>query len=264
MTPRCETHDADMLLASACTLLPQHHSHSTACVTARCRPICAAEGREEDKAALIAALADLRRTPSPAARRSVLSATTRLEARSDAVTASAEGRWALLFSTQLAPEVGRPADALPLVQPLIDATYATFFKLAPALAGAQQDGGQAGGGSNEQRLNLETGVVENRVRVPLPASLPFVGDSASALEIRVDGLVAPDDGADKLSVQFTECGFRLLPRGGGGDAARGVTVPLPRPVGSLRTTFCDESLRVSRGGRGGVFVLKRLRERGVE
>ena len=38
-------------------------------------------------------------------------------------------------------------------------------------------------------------------------------------------------------------------------------VPLPRPVGTLRTTFCDEELRVSRGGRGGVFVLRRLRDR---
>ena len=74
-----------------------------------------------------------------------------------------------------------------------------------------------------------------------------------------DRLVAPIDagvGEEQLRVEFTECAFRLLPKGGGG--ARGLVVPLPRPVGSLRTTFCDATLRVSRGGRGGVFVLKRL------
>ena len=103
-------------------------------------------------------------------------------------------------------------------------------------------------------MSLATGVIENCVRVPLPAGLPM----GAALEIRVDGLVAPvSAGGEDLRVEFTECAFRLLPRGGGGDG-RGLVVPLPRPVGSLRTTFCDETLRVSRGGRGGVFVLKRL------
>ena len=105
---------------------------------------------------------------------------------------------------------------------------------------------------------LAAGVIENRVRVPLPSGLPI----GSALEIRVDGLVAPIDaagGEEQLRVEFTECAFRLLPKGGGGGGgARGLVVPLPRPVGSLRTTFCDETMRVSRGGRGGVFVLKRL------
>jgi hypothetical protein len=35
-------------------------------------------------------------------------------------------------------------------------------------------------------------------------------------------------------------------------------LPLPRPVGSLRTTFCDDDIRIARGGRGGVFVTKRI------
>ena len=215
-----------------------------------------AEGTEQAKATLISALAELRKAPSPGAQRAVLSATSQLEARGDPISASADGRWALLFSTQGAPEVGQPAGTIPLVQPLIDATYAAFFKIAPALAGAQQDG--AAERFNEQRVSLAAGVVENRVRVPLPSGLSI----GSALEIRVDGLVAPvSAGSEELRVEFTECAFRLLPKGqgsGGGGGARGLVVPLPRPVGSLRTTFCDETLRVSRGGRGGVFVLKRL------
>ena len=206
---------------------------------------------EQAKVGLLSALAELKTAPSPGAKRAVLSATSQLEARDDAVSASADGRWALLFSTQGAPEVGQPAGTIPLVQPLIDATYATFFRIAPALAGAQQDG--AAERFNEQRVSLAAGVIENRVRVPLPSGLPI----GSALEIRVDGLVAPIDagaGEEQLRVEFTECAFRLLPKGG----ARSLVVPLPRPVGSLRTTFCDATLRVSRGGRGGVFVLKRL------
>ena len=38
-----------------------------------------------------------------------------------------------------------------------------------------------------------------------------------------------------------------------------VELPLPRPVGKLRTTFCDADMRLSRGGRGGIFVLRRIR-----
>ena len=37
-----------------------------------------------------------------------------------------------------------------------------------------------------------------------------------------------------------------------------VELPLPRPLGRLRTTFCDEEMRLSRGGRGGIFVLKKI------
>ena len=245
-----------LLACAGALVLPLRHP--AAAVARGCCCQMTAEGTEQAKAALLSALAELKRAPSPGAKRAVLSATSQLEASDDALSASADGRWALLFSTQGAPEVGQPADTIPLVQPLIDATYATFFRIAPALAGAQQDG--AAERFNEQRVSLTAGVVENRVRVPLPSGLRAIG---AALEIRVDGLVAPIDagvGEEQLRVEFTECAFRLLPKGGGGGGggARGLVVPLPRPVGSLRTTFCDATLRVSRGGRGGVFVLKRL------
>ena len=64
----------------------------------------------------------------------------------------------------------------------------------------------------------------------------------------------------QLDVTFTECSFAV--RAGKNDAAPegegALRIPLPRPLGSLRTTHCDDELRISRGGRGGVFVLKRL------
>ena len=167
-------------------------------------------------------------------------------------SAPPDGRWALIFSTQAElPDASRPRASSP-VQGLIDATYAAFFKVAPALAGAQQDG--RSGASNEQALSLDTGVVENRVRIPLPF-LP------SILEIRVDGRVAEAGAAETeplLDVTFTECSFALQ-RGGARSSGGALRIPLPSPVGTLRTTHCDDEVRVSRGGRGGVFVLKRLR-----
>ena len=128
-------------------------------------------------------------------------------------SAPPDGRWALIFSTQAElPDASRPRTSSP-VQGLIDATYAAFFKVAPALAGAQQDG--RSGASNEQALSLDTGVVENRVRIPLPF-LP------SILEIRVDGRVAEAGAAETeplLDVTFTECSFALQ-RSGADDGVQ--------------------------------------------
>ena len=44
---------------------------------------------------------------------------------------------------------------------------------------------------------------------------------------------------------------------GEGEQPR-VRLPLPRPKGALKNTFCDETLRISRGGRGGVFITSRV------
>ena len=67
-------------------------------------------------------------------------------------------------------------------------------------------------------------------------------------------------GGDDLRVTFTEFGVRRAVRGDASADSGYVRVPLPRPVGSLRTTHCDATMRVSRGGRGGVFVLRRLQK----
>ena len=163
---------AATLSSAACAgalVLPLRHPAAALAGARGCCRMAAEVPTDQAKAGLIAALAELRRAPSPSAKRTVLSATSQLEACDDALSASADGRWALLFSTQGAPEVGlpaspnpnpnpnpnptrtptpnpnpnqvgQPAGTIPLVQPLIDATYATFFRIAPALAGAQQDG----------------------------------------------------------------------------------------------------------------------------
>lgn len=69
------------------------------------------------------------------------------------------------------------------------------------------------------------------------------------LTLTVNGEVSETEDDDVLSVAFTS--FDV------GEAG-GLRIPLPRPVGSLRTTHCDD-LRISRGGKGGLFILKRIR-----
>lgn len=85
------------------------------------------------------------------------------------------------------------------------------------------------------------------VRLSIPGNRPSV-------EIMVNGEVSTMEAGEaaQLSVTFTDFAIKL---------GRGMPVrlPLPRPVGSLCTTYCDADLRISRGGRGGIFVLRRLR-----
>lgn len=194
------------------------------------------------KKGLLTSIAKLRREATVQNRNAVLSAVEALEACSGTMGA-VDGRWSLIFSTQGAPPKQQPLQGNAF-QPLIDATYSAFFKVAPALAGAAQDG-SSGSAANEQTIDYASGRVRNRVRI----ALPFSG----RLDIRVNGDVSRVSDRD-LAVTFSDCSFQL----DGIDAS--VQVPLPRPVGSLETTWCDEDLRISRGGRGGIFILRRLRD----
>ena len=79
--------------------------------------------------------------------------------------------------------------------------------------------------------------------------MPLPGQQT--LEILVNGEVEPES-SNELRVTFTDCSFQL-------QEGRPLRLPLPRPVGSLTTTWCDDDMRISRGGRGGIFVLRRIR-----
>ena len=201
------------------------------------------------KQALVTAVAELRRDATPTNQRIVLDAVEALEACTDNEQSAIDGRWTLIFSTQLTPPSSQKRRGN-VLQPLIDATYSTFFKFAPALAGAQPEGSSSA--SNEQLVDTVGGIVRNRVRIALPAIGPF---EPRRLEILVDGDAIRTIGND-LDVTFRECTLRFESESDGG-----LRVPLPRPVGSLRTTWCDDDMRISRGGRGGVFVLRRVPSR---
>ena len=172
--------------------------------------------------------------------KNILEAAAALEAL-NVRTAPVSGRWALVFSTQTA----RPADSaaksiMDLPQEVSNAIYSVLFKVAPFLAGGQERRRQkAFSVANEQTVDEAAGTVDNRVRLTL---------NQQKIDIRVFGAARPTNDEDTLEICFE--GFELggLP-----------TIPLPRPVGRIVTTFVDDDLRLSRGSRGGLFVLKRIR-----
>ena len=92
--------------------------------------------------------------------------------------------------------------------------------------------------------------------VALQVRLPWSKDAS--LRVRVWGEVEVDDGVpggNSLAVTFGGWSFSLISPGQ--QAAQEIKLPLPRPRGTLAVTYCDESLRISRGGRGGIFVTSR-------
>jgi len=172
--------------------------------------------------------------------RDILDAAAALEAL-DVRTAPVSGRWALVFSTQTArPKESAAKSIMDLPQEVSNAIYSVLFKVAPFLAGGQERRRQkAFSVANEQTVDEAAGTVDNRVTLTL---------NKQKIDIRVFGAARPTDDDDTLEICFE--GFELggLP-----------TIPLPRPVGRIVTTFVDDDLRLSRGSRGGLFVLKRIR-----
>jgi hypothetical protein len=167
----------------------------------------------------------------------------------------AGGEWSLIYSTKQASST---AALNPSIVDIVSGQlYKVFFKFAPFLAGSQDDTRaspvpqqQQQQVSNKQLIDLVNGKVLNTVtlpKVPIFNKPVTIKVSGEVEQIYSGGTLVPG----LLSVIFTD--FSLMVDDGGS-----VRLPLPRPRGSLRTTFCDGDLRVSRGGQGGVFVVKRM------
>ena len=155
-------------------------------------------------------------------------------------TGDVSGRWALVYSTQTGASQRLPAALGDLPQAVSDRIYGLLFKVAPFLAGGGQgDSTSAFGVANEQTVDVGRGTVDNRVRISA---------GGRALRLRVFGSAEETGDADRLAITFE--GFQV-------DDL--ITLPLPRPRGEIVTTYVDDDLRLSRGSRGGLFVLKRLR-----
>lgn len=171
--------------------------------------------------------------------------------------ADISGRWSLVYSTNDDSGSLSPLAAVldeDTFQRVSNQLYKLFFSSAPALAGSAETG--AKGVSNEQIVDLANGVVVNNVDVELP--WPFDG---AVVRVGVSGEVeAVDAEAREVMVTFTE--WEVGPAGNGGTGGSQppwlLRLPLPRPRGFLKNTFCDDTLRLSRGGRGGVFITSRL------
>ena len=208
--------------------------------------------------------------------------------------ACAAGKWSLVYSTKERASSTSDASTKSAVDQLSAQAYSVFFRFAPFLAGGQDTAAAAAAPaakadglpkklrlavSNTQEVDLAAGRALNTVTVAAPAltrwrlRIVVAGDVNEA----VDGATgAPSP--DVLAVTFTNFLVEFLPpsvrrtaeaadrddaiAAAAVDAATTpawtLALPLPRPTGSLRTTFCDSDLRVSRGGQGGVFVVKRI------
>jgi len=182
----------------------------------------------------------------------VLEAVVQLEATSEMplqdpkqVLALLDGTWSLVYSTKASSESTTLQTDPDFVQKVTGVLYKAFFKFAPFLAGSQDTGGSSSV-SNLQIVDLASGMIDNRVFINLPGN--------NKLNIRVHGDVeAAETSSADLKVTFT--GWEL---GLGDGEAPFLKLPLPRPVGYLKTTFCDDEIRIARGGRGGIFITKRL------
>ena len=200
----------------------------------------------------------------------ILEACRALESRGaaggDTPFADVSGRWSLVYSTN-DPSCVAGTFTSPLAgvldedafQRVSDRLYKAFFAFAPALAGSAET--NAKGVANTQVVDLANGSVDNAVDAELPWPL---GEVRVGVRGEIEAL---DAEAREVAVTFTEWEIGPKPASGGtrssGNLAGTLTpptirLPLPRPRGVLRNTFCDETLRVSRGGRGGVFIVSRI------
>ena len=164
-----------------------------------------------------------------------------------------QGRWSLVYSTD--DDENKAMFMLDdandkVVKEILDSLYKFFFAFAAPLAGGFSSSETAKrkerGGDlfksirNEQIVDLTNESVENFV------DLEILGRETRVV---VRGEIKPlDKNQRKVQVTFTDWSFDNL-----------VTLPLPRPTGGLENTYCDETMRISRGSRGGVFITARIR-----
>ena len=187
---------------------------------------------------------------------------------SKSILAPIDGDWTLVYSTKTSSGVVTRADDLMIglgeigesaIDAVTSALYATFFKFAPFLAGSAETNQR--GVRNTQKVDSLAGIVRNEVFVDAQLPLPFVKNMI-VLRIGVEGEVKllGDLSGSRAEVIFTsfDLGFTSSSVNDDDRVEPALKVPLPRPRGTLDTTFCDNTMRISRGGRGGVFILTRM------
>jgi len=187
---------------------------------------------------------------------------------SKSILAPIDGDWTLVYSTKTSSGVVTRADDLMIglgeigesaIDAVTSALYATFFKFAPFLAGSAETNQR--GVRNTQKVDSLAGIVRNEVFVDAQLPLPFVKNMI-VLRIGVEGEVKllGDLSGSRAEVIFTsfDLGFTSSSVNDDDRVEPALKVPLPRPRGTLDTTFCDNTMRISRGGRGGVFILTRV------
>ena len=191
---------------------------------------------------VLSAVAALRRGTEPTAgRANILAAVDRLEASTDAAKKSIrglDGRWSLVYSTRVADSANKVDSIVDFISSRL---YKFFFRFLPFLAGSSgnDEFSSTSLAANIQEISLDDRRIINTVTIKSPLQLAIVveGECEASPTQRI---------SDPVGVLFTS--FTI----------NGLRIPLPRPKGTLRTTYCDDNLRISRGGQGGLFVVKRI------
>ena len=154
---------------------------------------------------------------------------------------SIDGSWNLIYSTQVKKEgagssptgEGGLPPIISVFQLLSDQAYKFFFRFAPQLAGSNSSGSKT---KNFQVIDTVKGVIKNRVEIR----------DGIPIDIVVEGTCRVANVPNEVEVCFIS------------TTINGIKIPLPRPVGTLTTVFYDGDMRISRGGQGGVFIVKKI------
>jgi len=152
------------------------------------------------------------------------------------------GKWSLIYSVRDASSAYNGKGTDNIIEQVSALLYSFFFKFLPFLAGSSglDKQGSSSFASNIQEINIEKGEIVNTVtllRVRPRVKIVVVGECR-----------ASSSSSDTVDVIFTQCRLNDF-----------LTIPLPRPKGSLRTTvIVDDDFRVGRGGQGGLFIVKRV------
>ena len=114
---------------------------------------------------------------------------------------------------------------------------------------------------SSQTIDLQRGRVRNVVTFAIPSLIPSSSDDAqsspwaprrASITVDVDFTPAPTN-LRRINVKFQACRI-VVPK-----TPIDVTLPLGffGPTGWLQTNYIDDSIRITRGHKGSVFVLKR-------
>jgi len=205
---------------------------------------------------LVAASRKANAMDARAKKREILEAVAKLENEAPderELDGDVQGSWALVYSTD--DDENKAMFMLndandKLVKDILDALYKFFFAFAAPLAGGfsgAETKKERGGGELLRSIRNEQIVDLTRKRVENFVDLEILGRKTRVV---VRGEIKPlDEFNRKVQVTFTDWSFDDF-----------VTLPLPRPTGGLENTYCDETMRISRGSRGGVFITTRLKK----
>ena len=218
------------------------------------------------KTSILRRVSTTREDADPSTRAAILDEIRQLEALNpspdpiDQWGSRLDGQWSLIgtypddgSSSSSSSSSGDGASFSP--QALLDLTYETLYKsarwnwLAGGIASRREQ--RSTGARSFQNLDLASNTIYNVVDFNAP------GGGRACISVR--GEINREDSAT-LGVCFTESKITLkdAPKVFGIKAPE-LTVPLPRPRGTVTTTYLDDDMRISRGSRNNIFLTVRPR-----